>query len=532
MSKTNRLKIQGVIDFHVHITRRLDDCEAILNSAWRCGIETICVSSLGDEGYIHDPSPEQFRSANDYVLESMTRFPGEVIGFCYLNPNYPEESLEEIDRCVLKGGMRGIKLWIACKASDPKLDWIVERAIELDLPILQHSFDKATGNFPNESRPQDVAELAKKFPEAKIVMAHLHGNGRRGIAEIAELENVSVDLCGSDPEAGLLEYAVGEIGADRLLFGSDAPGRDFAVQMGKALGARITDDEKLKILSLNAARLLKIEPKDVAFPGQIRVSEAVDVNACLGRYPFRSLPYSTASELAELAKKHGISSVWVSSIEAIFEEDPRRWNERLLKETSRYPNLRPVAVINPAMANWRKAFDKTIRSEACAIKLHPNYHRYRLSSQRARDLLREAGSAGMPVIVQLRVQDERTQNPVMVVRDLDVKEVIEAAKGMRETKVIIGGIKWAELVTVASDIRALRNLWVDISLLERMNGLKSAVEMVGADKLLFGTHAPFCHIISAVLKVKTSEIGMEEKRRILIRNVDEIVRRSVKAKPS
>ena len=56
---------------------------------------------------------------------------------------------------------------------------------------------------------------------------------------------------------------------------------------------------------------------------------------------------------------------------------------------------------------------------------------------------------------------------------------------------MIGGVRWEELLRFASEVRDLPNLWADISCLERMDGLGEAIEMVGPGKLLFGSHSPF-----------------------------------------
>ena len=47
-----------------------------------------------------------------------------------------------------------------------------------------------------------------------------------------------------------------ELGADRVLYGSDACGRGFASQLAKVQGADITDDAKAKVLGGNLKRLL------------------------------------------------------------------------------------------------------------------------------------------------------------------------------------------------------------------------------------------------------------------------------------
>ncbi len=251
-----------IIDAHVHIGRwlppwRSDDAVAdLVLTAGECGIDRLCISSLGDTGYLHYPTPGQLRAANDHVWEAVARFPDALLGFCYVSPEHPGESLDEIRRCVADGPLAGIKLWVARKASGPAVDPILEAAGRLGVPVLQHAWYKTTGNLEHESTPADVAEMARRHPHVTIQMAHLYGAGERGIQDVAPHANVLIDISGGDPEAGLLEYAVHALGADRLLFGSDAPGRDFAVQMAKVVGADLTDEDKRLILGGNAARLL------------------------------------------------------------------------------------------------------------------------------------------------------------------------------------------------------------------------------------------------------------------------------------
>ena len=64
------------------------------------------------------------------------------------------------------------------------------------------------------------------------------------------------EICGGDPTAGVVEMAVRELGADRVIYGSDYPGRSFASQLAKVLGADISQDAKQAILAGNLRRLL------------------------------------------------------------------------------------------------------------------------------------------------------------------------------------------------------------------------------------------------------------------------------------
>ena len=58
--------------------------------------------------------------------------------------------------------------------------------------------------------------------------AHAGGDFEQGIAAVRDCRNVCLDLCGFDPAAGVTELAVSELGADRVLYGSDAPLRSIA----------------------------------------------------------------------------------------------------------------------------------------------------------------------------------------------------------------------------------------------------------------------------------------------------------------
>ncbi len=251
-----------IIDSHVHIGNwnNEDSVDEIISSASLNNINIIMVSALGERGYIAYPTVEEFKSANSLVMKAIERFPDKIFGICYVNPHYPKESIYELDRCIAQGPMVGIKLWVSAKASNLDLIYpIARKAIELDVPILQHAWYKTTGNMDDESSPSDVAILAHEFPDLKIQMAHLYGAGFRGIADISQYPNIYVDTGGGEPEAWILEYAVKELGPDRIVFGSDAPGRGFAVQIGKITGADISEETKEMILWKNVKRLYKLK---------------------------------------------------------------------------------------------------------------------------------------------------------------------------------------------------------------------------------------------------------------------------------
>ena len=242
-----------MVDCHVHLsgselsTRVLEDAE-------RLGIDRLCVCSLGD--FNHTPSHEQCVSANRDVVRVMQSHPNKVIGFCYVNPTYTAEAIEEFATCVNQFGMRGLKLWVSNFATDPRVFPVVEKAQELGAPVLMHAWKKATGNLPFESTPSHIAELAERFPGANFIMAHIGGDWERGIKAVRGIPNVYVDTSGSIIEYGMIEAAVETLGAERVVFGSDGPGVELAVAFAKVTGAEISEKDKHLILGDNMRRLL------------------------------------------------------------------------------------------------------------------------------------------------------------------------------------------------------------------------------------------------------------------------------------
>lgn len=246
-------------DLHCHLPafggRTPEESVArMIETGDRLGIERYCVY-MGST-WQNDPTPEQLRQGNDEVLRALDHWRDRLFGFVYLNPKHTEFSLKELDRCVRDGPMVGVKLWVAQRCTAPELDPIIERAAQLKAVIFQHTWLKLQGNLTGESTPQDLAVLAARHPKTRIICGHTGGDWEIGIRAVRALPNVSVDLAGSDATAGFTEMAVRELGAERVIYGSDAGGRSFASQLGKVLGADLTAAQRKLILKDNLRQMM------------------------------------------------------------------------------------------------------------------------------------------------------------------------------------------------------------------------------------------------------------------------------------
>jgi hypothetical protein len=246
----------AIIDIHTHFLDYPEFDDPFLSMSQERGIK-LAISCLGLEGDLQiNPTIEMCRACNDKIVELMPRFPDMLYPFCFINPLNGKDAIDEIRRCVEDHGMSGIKLWVACRANNEAVYPIAEEAIRLDIPILQHSFLRHLDINPGESKPEDVAELARRYPDMKMIMAHMGFFWRRGVMAVQDCPNVRVDTSGFDPENGSADFAVETLGVDRVLFGSDGPGRDLLYQLGKVMAAKLSDEQQAMVLSGNAQRLL------------------------------------------------------------------------------------------------------------------------------------------------------------------------------------------------------------------------------------------------------------------------------------
>jgi predicted TIM-barrel fold metal-dependent hydrolase len=246
-------------DIHSHLYRVPGDTpeqrmEFLIRCADRVGVERLILS----QGYSADlhPTPDGLRQENDRVMRAVRRFPNRAYGSVYLSPSYLDFSLQEFDRCVRDGPMIGIgELEADKRCSAPELDPIVERAVAMKAPILQHCWLKVGGNEPGESSPFDLVVLAKRHPDANFICAHTGGDWERGIRIIRDTRNICAEIAGSDPTSGFVEMAVRELGPERVVYGSDVGGRSFASQLSKVMGADIPESAKALVLGGNLRRL-------------------------------------------------------------------------------------------------------------------------------------------------------------------------------------------------------------------------------------------------------------------------------------
>ena len=247
------LENEVVIDAHMHIGKYYNfmipskGTDALVENAKRIGIKRMYGSSLLAIG---NDAP----TGNELVLTAHTQFPDIFFPYFVVKPNYPEE-IDEILQQAQKHRVHQFKIHddgngvpYDHRSYHPLYDY----ADSTGAVILAHTF--------GETYVRSLINVASQFHSLRILLAH------SGITDediyytaIRSCPNIYLETCNSWAWYGLIERLVENAGADRICFGTDMPFMSPDQQIGRILGARITDSQKQQILGLNAQEIFSPE---------------------------------------------------------------------------------------------------------------------------------------------------------------------------------------------------------------------------------------------------------------------------------
>lgn len=215
--------------------------------------------------------PDLWRMHNDYILEAAARYPKRLIPLCCVDMTV-SGAVEEIERCLAAGcAGAGELAFYSSGLGQEALD-LLEPVMALcraaDAPVMIHTNEPVGHSYPGKTpvTPGEIYGLASAFPENRLILAHWGGGLffyhllKKEAGEV--LKNIYYDTAASpflyDPK--IYRIAVDIMGPDKILMGTDypliAPERYFA-EMDRA---GLSEDEKAKILGINAAGLFRRAP--------------------------------------------------------------------------------------------------------------------------------------------------------------------------------------------------------------------------------------------------------------------------------
>jgi len=281
--------LEVIIDFHTHVVppgikeRRdkylgRDACFSLLYAEPKAKLITTDELITAMDEYEIDKSVilnlgwtshELCVETNDYILESIDRFPKRLIGFCAIQPLAGDEAIKELQRCV-RNGAKGIgEMRPDVQGFDFKdnsvMKPVIEAVMEHGLIFLTHASEPVGHQYFGKGRitPDVIYPLITNFPDLKLVCAHWGG----GLPFYALMPEVSKAMgsvyfdTAATPflyKPQIFKQVADILGSDKILFGSDYPllSPKRIIDQLKSVG--LSREDRAKILGGNAQKLLSI----------------------------------------------------------------------------------------------------------------------------------------------------------------------------------------------------------------------------------------------------------------------------------
>jgi len=260
----------------------------------------------------------------------------------------------------------------------------------------------------------------------------------------------------------------------------------------------------------------------------------IDTSAYIGHWPFRKLYGNTPDGLDAIAKKAGITHMFVSSLQAVFYKDVMQGNLELYEELKNYKGdtkLIPFAIVNPTYPAWREDMTRCVKELGFkGIELCPMYHGtfepYSLAKEGA-EAFKLAGELGVPVRICWSFEDYRQHHRLDIGASFpnsdDIAAMIDSSS---ETTLIINGMSPFSISQKLSDtITSRNNVFVDISRTEHftVGAWEHAINTFGAKRMCYGTLSPFYYAETTLVRLHFADNSPEEIEAIRCENLKKYI---------
>jgi len=207
---------------------------------------------------------------NDYIIESVNRYPDRLIGFCNIQPESMDNAIHEIERCA-EAGIKGVgEIRPDIQSFDfgnpESMSPLIDVMQRNNLILLTHASEPVGHHYPGKGKatPELLYNFIKTYPDVKVVCAHW-GGGLPFYALMPEVResmgNVFFDTAASPflYNSQIYKQVIQLVGADKILFGSDYPLIPQRRYLKEIDSIDLSREYKENMLYGNAARLLGME---------------------------------------------------------------------------------------------------------------------------------------------------------------------------------------------------------------------------------------------------------------------------------
>ena len=252
-----------IIDAHIHPAIMVEKSdislfnftnppEKLVATLKRAGISKAAGSVV--RRFPEPPTWDDIHQLNLAALEMRRLFPDFYIPGIHVHPDFPEESLAELETMNKQHQVKLLGELVAYimgypDYTVPQLDdvWALAKDLGMVVNLHLHNLEEA-------------ATILQRFPDLKLIIAHPTSETKEYNARlelISRYPNAALDISGSGPNSwNMLRHAINTAGYEKIIFGTDFPLRNPGMYVAGVLFEELSETERHAIFGGNFARML------------------------------------------------------------------------------------------------------------------------------------------------------------------------------------------------------------------------------------------------------------------------------------
>ncbi|MCS6885099.1 MAG: amidohydrolase family protein [Acidobacteriota bacterium] len=266
-----RLNVPGIIDINASIGQfpaRESSLENLLTNLHRNNISLALVANI--EGASERGGLDKDEVTINEQTARITEQHRELKPVVWAKPGAKGASADLVEPFLRDRGFLAIRFHPDLNnftADSPAVYPYMELCKRYGVPALFHC------GRTTRSNARTIYSLARKYPTVPVILLHMGfgTNHEEAIAvakEAKERGDANIYLDTSQVDMASLQLALDQVGADRILFGSDATyfGKqhyEFYVNVVGAIKVSVTENDFRKVIRENALKLFKIASENV-----------------------------------------------------------------------------------------------------------------------------------------------------------------------------------------------------------------------------------------------------------------------------
>ena len=365
---------------------------------------------------------------------------------------------------------------------------------------------------PCPESPEDILKAVRGTSMPVILCGIGYHNLADAIAACKEHPSLYIEENIIDPPDALA-VGVDAIGADRFVFGSNAPSSSMRGSLNLVAESFLNEEDKAKVFGGSICRILGIPMPTVPalnLDAPFADFPIIDIHSHYGKWPF-PLRGRGVDFTLDLMKRRGINrTIMSSSLSIVY--DFTAGNKQMADAIEGHPELLGYVTVNPNYfdASCRELEKYFKKPNFVGAKMHPMYNRLDGNSRQTRKLAQKIAEYGKPLLIHTFGRGEPAK-------------MFELARDCPNLKIIMGhagGDDWRGAVEV---LRQTPNTYMEFcATVHETDKVRRSVDAVGADRIMFGTDLDLINPAFTAGVYEESSLTTDEKERILYKNAMEL----------